>query len=81
VAVHIALAKNEWICLSENVPAGSLLHRVFDPPHSIEAGSGVVIVDCTREEAEGLLEVARRHCPNAVLPIQQAITRADASDV
>ena len=61
-------------------PADSPLRPLLEPSRSTNLGAGVVIVDCSAEEVERLLEIARKACPRAVIAIQKALTLASRSD-
>jgi hypothetical protein len=73
--VHISLAQEEWTCLSENVPANSPIAHLLEASQSTEHSLGIMTIDCSKEEAEWLLEVARLACPGVVLAIHKAISR------
>lgn len=83
--LEIDFKKAALWCLQNNVPYESQLHRAFEScdgeigivefipvPGGIAAGPEIVMC-CTKEQAEQLLEIAKKHCPDAVYPIQQAL--------
>jgi hypothetical protein len=74
--IHIVLTQDDWTCLSTNIPKDSPLRVLLEAPRSTDLGSGVLTIDCDRDEAERLLEIARKACPHAVHLIQSALTRA-----
>jgi hypothetical protein len=76
--IHIRLLWDDWKCLLNRVPADSPIRHVFGPARSINYGQGVVTIDCSKEETERLLEVARQDCPGAVPAIQKAISENES---
>jgi hypothetical protein len=74
--IHIRIIEADWNCLFDRVPADSPLRHLFRPTRSIKYGEGVVTIDCSRVEAERLLEIARHRCRGAVWAIQNAISES-----
>jgi hypothetical protein len=78
--IQVALSRTEWIRISQNIPANSPLCLLFQRTPPTDQGFGVLSFACSREEAEQLLEIARRASSHAVLAIHQAINRAYPSN-
>jgi hypothetical protein len=77
LSVRITLLGHDWKRLLNKVPPDSPVRPLFAPARSIDYGRGVVTIDCSTDEAEGLLEFARKHCPEAVPGIENAISESD----
>jgi hypothetical protein len=84
--VMIGLARADYEKLVNDVPAGSLayglLHRSPQQLHpwgDEKPFSMCVIVECERpDEANALLEAARKHCPGAIPNIMYALKESGA---
>jgi hypothetical protein len=80
VNIHISLTRAAFSCLANKVPIDSLLSRIFQPLDDnglggavTSAGAEDVVIHCSREEAEQLVDLAKKHCADAVVPISQAL--------
>jgi hypothetical protein len=74
--IRVALARSEWLRISQHIPNDSPLCRLFQRTPPTDEGFGVMSINCDREEAERLLEVARTASPFAVIAIHRAINHA-----
>jgi hypothetical protein len=79
LSIHIILLGHDWKRLLNRVPPDSPIRPLFAPARSIDYGRGVVTIDCNTNEAEGLLEFARKDCPQAVPAIENAISESGNS--
>jgi hypothetical protein len=81
--VTIELDQDAHICLRDNIPSDSSLRSLFEspsmtelsdlgPPGPLPAAKDVVI-ECEMQEAEALLEIARKNCPEAIADITEGI--------
>jgi hypothetical protein len=80
ISIHITLLGHDWKRLLNRVPPDSPVRPLFAPARSIDYGRGAVTIDCNKDEAEGLLEAARKYCPEAVPGIENAISESGNSD-
>jgi hypothetical protein len=80
VSVHITLLGHDWRRLLNRVPVDSPIRHLFASTRSIDYGKGVVTIDCSKDEAEKLFEVARKDCPEAVPAIERAINETVSLD-
>ena len=76
----VLLLTEAWLdCLKAHAghsSCRSCLHRVTDVRRVFAPGSGLAYsVDCTEKDARELLELATRHCPDAVEAIKDTVER------
>jgi hypothetical protein len=77
--VYIRLLRNDWQRLRNRIPPDSRIRHLFGPTRSVDHDTGLVSIDCSKEEAERLLEAARQYCRQAIPAIQKSITESDNS--
>jgi hypothetical protein len=78
-SIRITLLAHDWKRLANKVAVDSPARHLFAPARSIDYGRGAVIIDCSKDEAEKLLEAARKDCPDAIPAIENAISESEKS--
>jgi len=78
--IQFDLTPKQYVCLLEKVLAGSpSLASLKKAKPGVRADASVTYtVNCEETNAHAFLQVAKKHCPDAVPAIEEALRRRDA---